>query len=400
MKILQINSVCGVGSTGRIATNIHELLLQQGYESLIAYGRGKANRCEAVIRIGNIFDVLLHIVKSRLFDKHGLGSKKSTRALVNAITEADPDLIHLHNIHGYYVNYEILFKYLIAQDKPVVWTLHDCWSFTGHCAYYDLSGCNKWMLECKKCMLKKSYPKSYFADNSMNNYRLKKKYLMKMKNIMLVTPSEWLKTEVSKSFLSDRDCIVVHNGINISVFKPSENHLRSKLGLDEKIVYLGVANPWSKRKGLRFFYEMSSLLNSDEIILLIGLDRIQLKSLPNNILGFEKTDSVVELARIYSLSNVFINPTLEDNYPTTNLEAIACGLPIVTFDTGGSAECLEKYSGKSVKEKSADALLRAARELVENKITNKKCDKKYVSMDYSVNQYIDIYKRMLLNTNK
>ncbi|MEI4829865.1 glycosyltransferase [Bacillus sp. FJAT-53711] len=357
MKVLQINSVCGIGSTGRIATDIDKILKSQGHESYIAFGRGNARDCDTTIKIGNQIDNYMHVAKTRLLDKHGFGSKKSTQEFINKIEVLNPDIIHLHNIHGYYINVELLFEYLKKVNKPVVWTLHDCWAFTGHCSHFDYVNCSRWETGCYSCSQKKNYPSSIFIDNSDNNYLKKKDIFMGVKNMTIVTPSKWLARLVKKSFLSEYPTKVINNGIDLEVFKPTESKFREKYNLKNKFIILGVASIWEERKGYEYFIELSKNIKIDEAIVLVGLTDKQIKNLPNNIIGISRTNSVRELAEIYSTADAFVNPTLEDNFPTTNLEALACGTPIITFNTGGSIECIDKSCGLIVEKGNLNELI-------------------------------------------
>lgn len=345
MKVLQINSVCGIGSTGRIATDIHNLLIEQGHESYIAYGRNVPIKCDNPLKIGSQIDNYMHVALTRIFDNHGFGSKKATEEFVREIIALDPDVIHLHNIHGYYINIEVLFNYLKQANKPVIWTLHDCWAFTGHCSYFDYVCCDKWKSECYSCPQKSAYPASMFIDNSKKNFLKKKNIFSGVKNLTIVTPSIWLAELVNKSFLNEYKVRVINNGIDLNIFKPTESEFRQKYKINDKYVILGVASIWDKRKGLEYFFELSSLLKTDEVIVLVGLSEAQKKKMPENIIGITKTNNVHELAEIYTVADVFVNPTLEDNFPTTNLEALACGTPVITFNTGGSIECIDDYTG-------------------------------------------------------
>lgn len=345
MKVLQINSVCGIGSTGRIATDIHNILIEQGHESYIAYGRGLPKNCDNTIKIGTKIDNYTHVLKTRLLDKHGFSSKQATKEFINKVKNIDPDIIHLHNIHGYYINIEILFNYLKEADKPVIWTLHDCWAFTGHCSHFDYIGCNKWENGCFDCPQKQEYPKSIFVDNSEWNYYKKKEIFNGLKNLTIVTPSNWLTELVKESFLKKYPITTIHNGIDLSIFKPTENNFKSMYCLNDKFIILGVANVWNYRKGFDFFLELASHLRKDEIIVLVGLSEKQMAKLPDKIIGITQTDNIVDLVNIYSSADVFLNPTLEDNFPTVNLEAIACGTPVITFDTGGSSESIDVNTG-------------------------------------------------------
>ena len=340
MKILQINSVCGIRSTGRICTDLAEVLEQNGHECKIAYGRETVPEKyqKYAVRIGNDFDVKLHALQSRIFDNTGFGSRHTTEKFIKWVEEYDPDVIHLHNIHGYYINIEVLFNYLVKADKPVVWTLHDCWTFTGHCAYYSYVKCDKWKTGCYKCPQKNHYPSSLLLDASKKNWQKKKALFTSVKNMTLVTPSKWLANEVKQSCLSKYPVKVIPNGIDLNVFKPISSDFREKNGLVGKKIILGVASIWDKRKGLDDFINLSKILDDNYKIVLVGLSENQMKNLPKNILAISKTNNVQELAEIYTAADIFFNPTYEDNYPTVNLEAQACGTPVVTYRTGGSEE--------------------------------------------------------------
>ncbi|AUS95177.1 glycosyl transferase [Clostridium thermosuccinogenes] len=357
MKVLQINTVCGIGSTGRIVTDIHNTLIKLGYDSYIAYGRGIAKNCNNAINIGSKFDVYKHALQTRILDIHGFGSRKVTQGFVKKVEKLNPDIIHLHNIHGYYINIEILFDCLKKLNKPVIWTLHDCWAFTGHCAYFDYVGCNKWKTGCYNCPQKRSYPSSILFDNSKKNYNKKKEIFSGLKNMTIVTPSNWLAELVRVSFLGDYNIKVINNGIDVEIFNPTESEFRKNYNLENKFIILGVANIWDKRKGIKYFFELSSKLQSDEVIVLVGLTKKQKKELPSKIIGICRTNNVKELAEIYTAADVFVNPTLEDNFPTTNLESLACGTPVITFSTGGSVECIEQDTGFVVSKGKTDELL-------------------------------------------
>jgi len=367
MKVLQINTTCGRGSTGRIAVDIHKLLLEQGHESVIAYGRGEPLNCDNTIKIGNKIDFYNHALKTRLLDRHCFGSKKATQDFVDEVKNYSPDIIHLHNIHGYYLNIEILFNFLKKFNKPVVWTLHDCWAFTGHCSHFDYANCYKWETHCQKCPERKSYPKSMFIDNSYNNYEKKRSLFTSLDKLTLVTPSEWLAKLVKRSFLKEYPVKVINNGIDLNVFKPTPSDFRKKYNLENKFIILGVANKWGKRKGFEYFIELSKQLSEDEIIVLVGLSKKQVKTLPANIIGIERTNSITELAEIYSVADVFVNPTLEENYPTVNLEAQACGTYALTFDSGGARETiLSESTGKCLTQKKPDEILYSLRTIETN----------------------------------
>ena len=345
MKVFQINTVCGVGSTGRIATDLYHVLEREGHSCCIAYGRGTAPKEIDSFKIDSTADVYVHTLLSRLTDREGLFSKDATSRLLKKIEDYAPDIIHLHNIHGHYLNYPILFRFLKDYGRPVVWTLHDCWAFTGHCAYFDYAGCQRWQNGCHDCPQLKSYPQSYGIDHSRKNFSMKKELFTGLEQLHIVTPSQWLADLVKKSFLKQYPVTVIHNGIDTTVFKPTASDFRKRNGLEHKKIILGVASPWTARKGLQDFIKLSSMIPDEWKIVLVGLSKKQLASLPPAILGIERTNNTKELAQIYTAADIFFNPTYEDNYPTTNLEAIACGTPVVTYDTGGSPESIGNNNG-------------------------------------------------------
>ena len=356
MRVLQINATVNSGSTGRIAEDIGLVLINVGHESQIAYGRGNQPSKSNKIKIGNQWDANWHGVVSLLLDRHGFASRKATKQLINKIEELKPDVINLDNINGYYVNIEILFDYLKKINIPVVWTFHDCWPFTGHCSYFDSVGCEKWKTHCQNCPKKSFYPKSLLIDNSFKNFSDKKQIFNQLDNLHIITPSNWLKNLVKQSFLSKFPVSCIHNGIDLSKFNPVENveKLIQKWNLKDKIIVLGVASIWDRRKGLDDFISLSNKLSGTYQIILIGLTKKQIAQLPKNIIGIERTESIEELAEYYSLAKVFVNPTYQDNFPTTNIEALACGTPVVTYNTGGSPEAIDKEKCRKRADKHFD----------------------------------------------
>ena len=336
------------------------MLSKKDTDTLVCYGRGKADDNVATFRIGRDLDVYMHGVISRITDRHGLYSTGPTKILLKVIDAFEPDLIHLHNLHGNNVNLFLLFSYLKRAQIPVVWTLHDCWAFTGHAAYCEQANCEKWKTGCSHCPKDWDYPKS-LSDHARRNYARKKALFTGIPNLELVTPSQWLADLCAESFLKEYPVTVIHNGINTDIFRPSDGTaLRASLGLTGKRVILGVAALWEKRKGLDDFVALSGMLSDRERIVLVGLSERQIQGLPPAILGLPRTNSAQELAALYAMADVYANPTYEDNYPTTNLEAIACGTPVVTYATGGSPESAVLY-GASVPKGDLNALLDALR---------------------------------------
>ena len=338
-----INSVAGYGSTGRIAAEKCRELMAQGHACMLAYGRDKAN-CDDIptICIGSPMDYKLHGIKTRLFDMHGFGSKAATKRFLAQVKEYDPDVIWLHNIHGYYIHIGLLFAYLKTCGKKILWTLHDCWSFTGHCAYFDFAGCDKWKTGCCECPQKRAYPGSLLVDGSACNYRKKSEIFTGVPDLTLITPSGWLADLVKESYLKEYPVEVVYNTINTDIFRPTPSGFREKYALEEKKIILGVASIWEKRKGLDDFLALTEMLDDSYRTVLVGVTPDVARKLPANVIAISRTNSPKELAEIYTAADYFVNLTYEDNYPTVNLEAEACGTPVISYDTGGCRETLKR----------------------------------------------------------
>lgn len=345
MKVLQINTF-GNLSTGKIAVDIYRTLRAHGSEGAVAFARNEVPGDVPSFKIGNPLSVYTDGVFTRLTDKAGHYSKGATEKLIKQIKEYDPDIIHLHNLHGYYINVPVLFDYLKDAGKPVVWTLHDCWAYTGHCCYYSMAGCEKWKTHgCSKCPQKKAYPASIFKDNSSKNFSEKNQMFHSVKNLHLVCVSKWLDNELKASFLKDIPSIVIYNGIDTSVFKPSSGNFRIKYNVGDKRIVLGVASTWDTRKGLADFIELSKILDERYKIVLVGLNDKQKASLPDNMIGIGRTDGPKELAEIYSASNVLFNASVEETFGLPNVESLACGTPVVAYNCTGIPETMTENDG-------------------------------------------------------
>lgn len=371
MKVLMINVVCGIRSTGRICTDLATELEKQGHEVKIAYGREQVPQRfqKYAVRIGSDFDVKLHGIKARVLDAAGFGSKRATEKFIKWVKEYDPDVIHLHNIHGYYINIEVLFKYLKTCGKKIIWTLHDCWAFTGHSAYCDAIDCRKWKDGCRKCPQLKEYPKA-MIDLSCINWKKKRALFTRISNMIIVTPSYWLEGYVKQSFLKEYPVKVIHNGIDTSQFYPMVNDFRKLYNLEDKYILLGVATSWDDMKGYSDFIKLSEMLDERYKIVMVGLTDKQLGELPSKILGIKRTSSVKELAYIYNSADLFLNLTYCENYPTVNIEAMACGTPVLTYQTGGSPEIVKKYGGIVIKKGDLKSVCSAIKEHRDEKIKN------------------------------
>lgn len=369
-RLLQINPVIRTNtSTGRIMQEIGELAMANGWESYVAYsgGRDGVKPCKSkLMPVGGKLDVAFHGLWTRLTDRHGLASWFATKRFIREIKNLKPDVIHIHNIHGYFLNYKMLFEYLKETETPVIWTVHDCWLYTGHCYYYSSIGCDKWMNGCGNCPQRTAFPTSWFIDRSKQNLKDKSDAFNSIKDKLTIVPvSEWIRGEMSRSILQNCHYQVIHNGIDLNVFdvQTDDKAVREKYGLGDKHIILGLASIWSKEKGWDDFMEMSKMLNGDEVIVMVGVTEEQKKRLPENVVGIRRTENVRQLAELYSAAVAFVNPTWQDNYPTVNLESIACGTPVVTYRTGGSIEAVTEKTGYVVEQGDVKGLLEAVREI-------------------------------------
>lgn len=396
MKILQITANIGTGSVGRIAEDLYFGIKNNGWDCKVAYGRDKHTRIskEDIIKIGNKFDVYLHAIYTRIFDRTALdfASSTATKKLIKQIENYNPDIIHLHGNYGYYINVKILFNYLKNKNIKVISTFHCCWDFTGHCSHFTYVKCEKWKTGCFCCPEKKSFPASFIFDNSKKNYFDKKELFTSVKQKIIVTPSQWLKELVVQSFLSKYPVYVINNGIDINAFTGTYLDLQKYGIVKDKPLILGVASVWSSRKGLNDFIELANLTNNDIQIAVVGINQKLAKKLPHNLIAIERTESKNELAALYSQATVFFNPTYEDNYPTVNIEAIACGTPVVTYQTGGSPESVLKYNGGYVIEhKDYKKLLQIVRQNFGKSLTVTEEQRRDMSSERMVEDYIKLY---------
>lgn len=339
LRVLQINTVASYGSTAALASGLSRCVVERGGSAALAYGRGEAAQELQCIKIGNAVDIGVHGVLSRITDRHAFFSGRATAAFLRKADRFEPDLVHLHNLHGYYLNVRLLFSWLRRKEIPVIWTLHDCWAFTGHCAHFSTAKCEKWRYSCGDCPQKKSYPKSVLVDASARNYRDKRFCFRDLDRLTLVTPSEWLAGVVRESFLGEYPIRTIHNGVDLETFS-REGAVDPRFRGDDRICLLGVAGSWSEAKGLNDFYRLRQRLGDGYRIVLVGLSPRQITQLPDGIEGIGPVHSGAELASIYRGADLFLNPSYADTYPTTNLEAQACGLPVICYNIGGCRETL------------------------------------------------------------
>jgi len=401
-SILQINTTVNSGSTGRIAENIGEMAINNNWDSYIAFGRNKRKSTSKLIRIGNDLDLYYHGIKTRLFDRHGFGSVISTKRFIQKVNQIKPSIIHLHNLHGYYLNVQILFDFLRKVNIPVIWTLHDCWPITGHCTHFDNIRCEKWKHECFNCPQKGEYPKSLFIDRSKENFNLKKDLFTSDIKLTIVAVSNWLEGIIKQSFLSKFPVKVIHNGIDINQFKPVKD-----IGIDKKYSHLsknftilGVANKWSPRKGLNDFLELSKKIDEDINLILVGLDKKQISLLPKKIIGYERTENLQDLVQVYSLADIFINPSVEETFGLTVAEAFACGTPAIVYNSTGSPEIINKDVGFTVEAGDIDGILKAIEIVRKNGKQNysEHCVR-HISENFNnskqINEYLNLYNSVL-----
>ena len=390
MRILQINSVC-TGSTGRIAAGVSRVLNEAGHESLLLYGRGAPAEGVACERIEGAAEFYAHTLYARLTDRQGFASTAATRRMIRRIEAFRPDVIQLHNLHGYYLDWRVLFHYIRFAGIPVVWTLHDCNALTGHCAFFDAVNCERWRLVCGSCPQRLAYPKSWFFDQSTRNLLEKRALTTNLSNFTIVTPSVWLKNLVEQTFLGEYPVRVLYNGIDLETFQPTASGLREAYKIGEKKLILGVANIWEPRKGLHAFFDLAQRLQDDAVVALIGLSAVQIQALPKGVIGLGRTANARELAAWYTAADVFVNPTLEDNFPTTQIEALACGTPVVCYDTGGCAESLDDSCGIAVPKGDAPALAEAV--LRVGKLKQEHCLRRAAKFDQRdrYRDYVSLY---------
>jgi glycosyltransferase involved in cell wall biosynthesis len=401
VKVLQINVSVNTGSTGVMAEDIGLDLMESNGESHIAFGRDSKLSKSKTYKIGNKIDQAFHLLKTRLYDLHGLSSKKATNDLCEYIRKESFDLIHLHNLHGYYIHFEYLMNTLKEEQTPVVWTFHDCWPFTGHCAYFEQVKCIKWHSECHSCPLKSKYPANLGMDKSRRNFRRKKQAFTALDNLTIVPVSHWLGRLVRKSFFTNGKIHIIQNGVDIDIYKPTMNsELLKNLGILRPYL-LGVSNIWSDRKGLCDIIEMRDRLSKDYDIVLVGMNKKQISSLPKGIIGIHRTENRKDLASLYTHAEVFINPSLMESFGLVTVEAMACGTPAVVYNATASPELVSADTGHVVEVGDIEGLVSKSLKVISD------TKEKYNCRDHVVKnfnrkiqnrKYIDLY-TAILNKN-
>lgn len=400
MNVIQINEYCGTGSTGRICLELAKMLENKGHTCRIVYGREKATKeADAYgVRMTSSLGVRIHGVETRIFDNHAFASTFETLKLLIFLKKNKPDLIHLHNLHGYYINVAVLFRYIRINKIPVIWTLHDCWAMTGHCSHFYHTECDKWISGCYKCQQKKEYPASLILDKSRQNWNKKKKVFTSLDSALIVAPSIWLSDLVKKSFLNKYTVKVIQNGIELDVFRPrTDNIFREKFG--QKKIILGVSNRWTENKGILDFIHLADILDGSKFqIVLVGEVEKEFE-IPSSIYIMNRTDSVDELAKIYSSADVYVNLSKIEAFGMTIIEAMACGCPVIAYEAGGNRENIEKYCGRIIENQSlvsvADVIQKVV--LFDRKKIQEACvqQAKKFSKERMIENYYYLYKKMV-----
>lgn len=405
LTVLSINSV-NYGSTGNVMLDISNMARDENIDAYIACagsGLNRRRRMDKQLFIGHRLGRKIHLLLAAVTGFNGFFSILPTRLFLKQVRRLDPDIIHLHNLHGSYINIRLLFSYLRKKKTPVVWTFHDCWPMTGRCAHFTSVGCNKWKTGCHQCPIPKNvYPRSYI-DQTKLSWLLKRKWLTSVDNLNIVTPSRWLASVVDQSYLRKFPVQVINNGIDLDLFKPTQNSFRASHQIEEKFIVLGVAFNWSKRKGLDVFVELSKRLDERFKIVLVGTNDEVDKQIPDEIISIHLTNSVQEMVEIYSSASVFVNPTREDTFPTTNIEALACGTPVITFRTGGSVEIPSSETGVVVAYDDVDNMEREIiRVCVEKPYSAEACKKRARLFDKKQKnkEYVDLYWSIAKNAGR
>jgi len=393
LRILHIN-IFGNLSTGRIATDLCRSLSYQGNEGMVAFARNTIDKDISHYKIGNASGVYIDGICTRLTDRAGFFSKEATRKLIRQIELYDPDIIHLHNLHGYYINVDILFEYLKKSGKPIVWTLHDCWAFTGHCCHYDMVGCDRWKYGCHDCPQKKTYPKSIIFDNSSWNYQRKKELFTSVDNLHLVCVSKWLENQVKQSFLKKVPCKTIYNGIDLQNFKPTQSRFRQQHNIEDKYMILGVASTWSERKGLNDFIRLAEILPDECRVVLVGIRNKERKHLSKKILSVERIDNLNDLAGLYSTADVFLNTSVEETFGLPTVEAMACGTPAIVYDSTALPELISEEVGRIIPSHDLASVCTVFKEVSKLDSENIVTYAQKFSKNRMVKEYLDLYEKI------
>lgn len=396
MRIFQINADWDSGGPGTVAKDIYDSIISEGHECKVIYSRGNYPLSGDLIKVSTGGDIKMHALLSRLSGLEGYYSKKNTKTIIELVSDYNPDIIQMHNLLGHYLNFPLWFEFLSNYSKPVVWTIHDCSPFTGHCINFDRIKCEKWKYKCDKCLLYKEYPYSYFFDTSKKVFEDKQVWYSKIKNMHLVVPSEWMKKIVKKSILGNKSISVINNGINLEQFKPIESNIRQKYGLEGKKILLSVAYIWNEMKGLYELKKLASILPEKYMLVIIGIGSEKVQS--KNVISIPPISDKNILAKWYTVADIFLNPTLGDNYPTVNIEALSCGTPIITYNTGGSPEIVGDECGAIVYSNSPEEMKNKIISFTISENMKEIC--RYRAKKFDRNNAYKKYVALYLNLNK
>lgn len=391
MKIAQINSQLG-GSTGSLMRLLSKAMKQEGISNRMFYTYDTGIDDGDAVCYSSHREIKVNAVMSHLTGKYGFQSAAATRRLIGLLKEYHPDLVHIHNIHGHDLNLEMFYEWLGAQSIPVVHTLHDCWEFTGYCPHYQAVKCDKWKTECHSCPLYHRY--SWIFDASQKNYDRKRTASSSISSLFLVTPSHWLKGEVEKSFLKNCPCQVIPNGIDTDIFKPESSDLKKELGIGGKKMVLNAAMTVSAAKGKEDLIALCQMLPENYCMVLVGVPENHSNDFPSNIIVRPRTSSQKEMAKYYSAADVFVNPTHEDNFPTVNLESLACGTPVVTFEAGGAGEMLSDEIGRRIPVGNDHMLAEAVIAMAEKKDKSEDLCRRQILEHYTQKIFCDSYLKL------
>lgn len=399
-KLLIINVALNWGSTGRISEQVGSLARQDGWDVMIAHGARYQNPTEFDhYQVSSPLEEKVHWVISQFWDGQGRGSWFATKLFLKQIESFKPNVVHMHVIHGYYINYRLLMNYFKVKNIPVVWTLHDCWAFTGHCAYFTTAQCEKWKTLCQKCPIKHDFPNTYI-DRSESNYLRKKAIYGDMDNLVLAPVSQWLGDLVKESFLKEHEIEVVYNGIDVNVFKPSKSDFKKIHNIEGKYLLLGVAQGFDERKGLKDFFLLSEMLPDDYLIVLLGAMEQEIAVAPKKVIALPKTESLQELVRAYSAADVLLSLSYEETFGLTPVEAMACGTPAIVYNNTAQPEHITPDTGFVVENGDLNTLVEKIIMICENgkeKYANA-CRRRAVEVydkDMCYQKYIDLFKRLI-----
>ena len=399
MKIVQINATCGRGSTGNICLEISRLLSRNNIENYVFYAVGNCDD-KLAIRYARNSDIRFAAARSHVVGNYGFNSRYITQKLIKKLDIVKPDIVHLHNVHSHNCHLSLLINYLSENNIKTIWTFHDCWAFTGYCTHFIMTGCDRWRTSCRNCPQYKHFSMFFDCSNALFN---KKRELLSRLDLTIVTPSRWLADIVKQSFLRECGVEVIHNGIDLSVFKPSKLNIRKRYGIsEEKSMLLGVAYDWGMRKGLDVFCELADRLDTSRYqIVLAGISEEIRNSIPNSIITVSRLSDQTELAQLYSAADIFINPTREDTFPTVNMEAAACGTPVVTSDVGGCPETVGAETGIVVSKGDIEGIIDAIKRINSSDMYSSDACRDYACKHFdkrvAYQSYLSLYNKIIKN---